>query len=91
MYQVKIYHYRPCTRNGDLEDEQIMLDSKVFKTRKEAKEFIESKLRNKKDVFRNYHRGNVASWCGYLTGYKWVHENSGETCYEEYSFEMIKI
>lgn len=40
MYQVKIYHYRECIIRGDLEDEQIMLDAKVFKTRKEAKEFI---------------------------------------------------
>lgn len=91
MYQVKIYHYRECIIRGDLEDEQIMLDAKVFKTRKEAKEFIESKLKGKKDVFRNYHRGKQASWCGYLTGHKWVNENSGETCEEEYSFELEKV
>ena len=65
MYIVKKYHYRPAYRRGDLEDETIMIDSYPFKTRKEAKDFVERELRGKSDVNRDYHRGNKKSYCGY--------------------------
>lgn len=90
MYTVEVYHHDKDWRNGDLEDKLELLESKNFKTRKAAKEYIESKLRGKKDVYRNYHKGNETSWCGYYTGVTWQHENSGETMYEYYHYTLKK-
>ena len=91
MYIVKKYHYRPAYRRGDLEDETIMIDSYPFKTRKEAKDFVERELRGKRDVYRDYHKGNKKSYCGYFTDKTWVHENTGETCTESFSYTLEKV
>lgn len=91
MYQVKVYHYREAWRKGDLEDEEVMIQSEVFKTRKAAKEWIESKVKYKKDVWRNYHKGDEKSYVGYTTGHKWRHENSGEMCEEQYTYVLSKL
>ena len=68
MYKVKEWHCRPTYRKGDLEAEEVVINVTPFKTRKEAKDFIEGKLRGKKDAWRRYHRGNEKSYCGYYTG-----------------------
>ena len=47
MYTVKEWHCRPTYRKGDLEAEEVVINSTPFKTRKAAKEFIENKLRGK--------------------------------------------
>ena len=91
MYTVKKYHYRPAYRRGDLEDETIMIDSYPFKTRKEAKDFVERELRGKRNVSRDYHKGNRKSYCGYDTDKTWVHENTGETCTESFSYILEKV
>lgn len=91
MYTVKKYHYRPAYRRGDLEDETIMIDSHPFKTRKEAKDFIERELRGKRNVYRDYHKGNEKSYCEYSTDKTWVHENTGETCTERFSYILEKV
>ena len=91
MYTVKKYHYRPAYRRGDLEDETIMIDSYPFKTRKEAKDFVERELRGKRNVYRNYHKGNKKSYCGYSTDKTWIHENTGETCTESFSYILEKV
>ena len=62
MYKVKEWHCRPTYRKGDLEAEEVVINVTPFKTRKEAKDFIEGKLRGKKDAWRRYHRGNEKSW-----------------------------
>ena len=93
MYIVNKYHYRPAYIKGDLEDETIMVYSVYscpFKTRKEAKDYIEKELGGKSDVYRYYHKGNKISYCGYLTGKTWVHENTGETCEESFRYELFK-
>ena len=91
MYTVKKYHYRPAYRKGDLEAETIMIGSYSFKTRKEAKDFIERELRGKKDVYRNYHKGNKKSNCEYFTDRTWIHENTGDTCTESFSYILEKV
>lgn len=91
MYKVEESHRRPTYRNGDLEDEVVVIGAKIFKTRKEAKTFIERKLSGKADTWRWYHKGNQRSFCGYNTGVTWVHENTGETCYESYTYELSKV
>ena len=91
MYIVKKYHYRPTYRRGDLEDETIMIDSYPFKTRKEAKDFVERELRGKRNVNRDYHKGNKKSYCGYYTDKTWVHENTGESCTESFSYILEKV
>lgn len=90
MYTVKEYHYRPAYRRGDLEDEEAVINATSFKTRKAAKDFIESKLKGKTGVYRNYHKGDKRSWCSYYTGKTWTHENTGETCREHFTFELSK-
>ena len=90
MYVVTVHHHTKDWRNGDLEDKLELIDSKNFKTRKAAKEFIESNLRGKIKVFRNYRKGTETSWCGYYTGVKWQHENSGEMMEEYYQYTLKK-
>ena len=76
---------------GDLSSNLELVDVKHYKTRKEAKAFVESKLSGKKDVYRSYHRGNTPSICTYFTGHKWIDENTGEERQEYYSFELSKV
>ena len=76
---------------GDLSSHIELVDVKHYKTRKEAKAFVESRLSGKKDVYRSYHRGNTPSICTYFTGHKWIEENTGEERQEYYSFELSKV
>ena len=90
MYTVKEYHCRPTYRKGDLEAEQVVINATTYKTRTEAKNYIESKLRGRSNVFRDYHKGLKKSYCGYFTGKTWVHENTGDTYKESFTFELSK-
>ena len=47
MYKVIEEHRRPCYRKGDLEDEWVVENTKMFKLKRDAKAYIESKLRGK--------------------------------------------
>lgn len=91
MYKVVEKHFRPTYRRGDLEAEVAIIDTKVFRTRKAAKEYIEGRLRGRKDAWRHYHKGDTSSWAGYSTGKTWVHENTGETCEETFNYELSKV
>lgn len=90
MYKVIKLHHKPFYRNGDLEDTTEIVDTKVFKTRKGAKDFIEKELCGKSNPYRSYHKGNEISICQYHTGKTWVHENTGETCHEFFIYKMFK-
>lgn len=90
MYTVKEWHYRPTYRKGDLEVENVVINVTSFRTKRAAKEFIENKLRGKKEVWREYHKGDETSYCGYYTGKTWVHENTGDTYNESFTFELLK-
>ena len=90
MYKVQTLHYRSTYRRGDLEDELVVIDTEAFKLRKNAKDYIESKLRGKRNVFRNYHKGNQRSTCTHFTGKTWIHENTGEKCDEYYQYILTK-
>lgn len=90
MYNVKVWHCRPCWRNGDLEKEEVVIDSKSFKTRKDAKAFIEGALKGKPNVCGKYHKGDERSYRGYYTDKTWTHENTGEECKESYTYVLEK-
>ena len=96
MYQVKVYHYKRAIVKGDLEDEQVLEKSELFKTRKSAKDFIESEVKkewrycDKPVVRREYHKGDEPSYVYLWTGDKWQHENSGEMCEEYYTWKLTK-
>ena len=96
MYQVKIYHHRKAIVKGDLEDELVMTDSKVFSTRKSAKGFIERQVASearyvsKPTIRRDYHKGDEPSYVYLFTGEEWQHENSGEMCHEYYTYKLEK-
>lgn len=91
MYQVRITHMTEAWEKGDLSSNIELVDVKHYKTRKEAKAFVESRLSGKKDVYRSYHRGSTPSICTYFTGHKWIEENTGEERQEYYSFELSKV
>lgn len=91
MYKVDAYHNRPCYVKGDLEEETIILESNLFKTKKAAKEYIENHLKGKNKVFRDYNTGNTESVCYYYTGKTWQHENAGYECKEAYIYRLNKI
>ena len=90
MYSVKLIHTRPTYRKGDLEGEDAVIDAKSFKTRKEAVAYIEGNLKYKSNVFGEYHKGDYTSYRGYTTGKKWVHENTGDTWVEAYTYALKK-
>ena len=90
MYTVKEWHCRPTYRKGDLEAENVVINVTTFRTKRAAKEFIENKLRGKKEAWREYHKGNETSYCGYYTGKTWVHENTGDPYKESFTFELSK-
>lgn len=89
-YLVKTIYHKPAYIKGDLEEATVMIDAKFFNTRKEAKEFVENKLRGKKQVYRNYHKGDKQSTCIYYTGKTWINENIGEKCEESFTYIMSK-
>jgi len=91
MYQVRITHMTEAWERGDLSSKEELVDVKTYKTRKEAKAFIESKLAGKKTVYRSYHRGDTPSICTYFTGHTWIEENTGEERQEYYSFKLTKL
>lgn len=91
MYIVYEYHTKPGYINGDLGGETVMKNATVFKTRKTAKEYIESRLSKYQNVKKNYHKGDEVSRCYGFTGKTWQNENSGETCSECFSFELSKV
>lgn len=93
MYEVKVYHFKPCTRRGDLEEELVLEDSIIYKTKKIAKDYIECILSkyDKKQVRKDYRTGNEVSNCYYFTGKKWQNENSGEIRNEYYQYQLKKI
>ena len=88
MYKVIEEHRRPCYRKGDLEDEWVVENTKVFKLKRDAKAYIESKLRGKQDVFR--HIDKYLYMCGYFTDLIWITENTGDNCVETYQYRLIK-
>lgn len=90
MYTVKEWHCRPTYRKGDLEAENVVINVTTYKTRTEAKNYIERKLAGKRKAFRDYHKGNQRSCCGYYTGKTWIHENTGDTYEESFTYELIK-
>ena len=93
MYQVTVHHHCKAWRNGDLEDEFKLIDSRNFKTRNDGKIFIETQINRKpgKQVQRHYHKGDEPSYCYYFTGVTWQHENSGEQMEEYYQYTLKKV
>ena len=53
MYNVRIEHFKPHTRNGDLEATLELVDIKPFKAKKLAKDYVESQLLKYKTVNRH--------------------------------------
>ena len=57
-YLVELKHYKPAYRRGDLEAELVNEHTRVFKTRKEAKDYIERNFpRDSKGGYNDYHNG----------------------------------
>ena len=90
MYTVEVRHNTKAYRNGELECELVLEESKNFKTRKAAKCYIESQLKRKHNIQRYYHKGDEPSNCYYFTGVSWIHENTGEECNEYYQYTLKK-
>ena len=90
MFTVEVRLHTKDWRNGDLEDKMELVEVKNFKTRKEAKDYIEYKLPKRGDVHRFYHKGDKPSVCYYYTGVTWQHENTGEQMEEYYQYTLRK-
>ena len=91
MYKFEIYRNSPYYRKGDLEEREELIKAEVYKTKKLAKAYIESKLKDRTNVYRNYRTGDTPSICSFTTNFAWIHENTGEKCYEYYKFVLRKI
>lgn len=92
MYTVTVHHHDKDYRRGDLEDKFELIQQENFKTRKAAKEFIESQLRRKSGTKRTeWHKGDETSYAWCWTGVTWQHENSGEQMEEYYQYTLKKV
>lgn len=89
-YLVEVWHYRPAYRNGDLEDESVIIETRTFKTRKEAKAFIESRV-GRKNAKYDWHKGDKPSYVYFWTNKTWIHENTGEECTESFTYCLKKV
>ena len=91
MYTVTVHHHDKDWRNGDLEDKFELIDSKNFKTKKEAKNWIISQLEGKSGTVRfAWHTGDKPNYGFCFTGVTWQHENSGEIKEEYYQYTLRK-
>ena len=92
MYIVTVHHHDKDWVRGDLEDKFELIAQENFKTRKAAKDYIESCLNRKSGTkHRDYHKGDEASYCYVYTGVTWQHENSGEMMEEYYQYTLKKV
>ena len=93
MYQVEKRHHRKAYRNGDLEDELILISATPFTLKKQALAYIEDELRGKpkRQISRYPHTGDKPSNYYWFTGVTWQHENSGETMEEYYQYTLRKV
>ena len=90
-YTVTVHHHTKDWRNGDLEDKFELIDSRNFKTRKAAKEFIERQLARQAGTIRmDWHKGDKPSYGLCFTGVIWQHENTGEKMEEYYQYTLKK-
>ena len=91
MYTVTVHHHDKDWRNGDLEDKFELIDSRNFKTRKAAKDWIEGQLCRMRGTIRmDWHKGDHPSYGYCFTGVTWQHENSGEQMEEYYQYTLRK-
>ena len=89
-YKLSITHVRPYYRNGDRETEFAKIDTKIFKTIKTAKAFVELDAKVRKCTTVNYYKsGTIHYWCGF-TNVSWFNEGTGNTENEQYQYKLIK-
>ena len=90
MYNVKIEHFKPDYRKGNLESALSVIDIKSFKTKKLAKEYIEKELIQYKIITKQYNRRDGACYCLAFTGKTWTNESTGEKCNEFFKYLILK-
>ena len=91
MYVVTVHHHDKDWRRGDLEDKFELVESKNFKTKKDAKNWIISQLERKSGTVRyEWHTGDRPSYGLCFTGVTWQHENTGEQMEEYYQYTLRK-
>ena len=92
MYTVEIFHHRKSFYKDDVDAETVLIESKNFKTRKSAKEYVENKLRGKsaKNIYKELHKGDEPSYYCYSTGYTWFNECTGDDEEEYYNYFIKK-
>ena len=92
MYQVTVHHHDKDIVRGDLEDKFELIDSKLFKTKKAAKDWIESKMAVRPGVkFKDWGTADKPGYSRLYTGVTWQHENSGEEMEEYYQYKLEKV
>lgn len=91
MYTVTVHHHDKDWVRGDLEDKFELIDSRNFKTRKAAKDWVEGQLSRMRGTIRmDWHKGDHPSYAYCWTGITWQHENSGEQMEEYYQYTLRK-
>ena len=91
MYTVTVHNHDKDWRRGDLEDKFELVESKNFKTRTDAKAWIERELRGLRGTKRTeWHKGDHPSYGYCWTGVTWQHENSGEEMEEYWQYTLRK-
>lgn len=91
MYQVTVHHHQKAWRRGDLEDELVLEAKQIFKTRTNAKTWINNQLLLKSGTKRTeWHTGDKPSYAYCFTGETWTHENTGEQMSEYFQYTLTK-
>lgn len=92
MYQVLVYHHDKAWRNGDLEDKLELIDSKNFKLKRDARNWMVKEVQRISGNGRfDWHTGNIPSYGYCFTGNTWIHENTGEKMEEYYQYILKKV
>ena len=68
-----------------------LVETRHFRTRQDAKHYVESQLRRWKNPQRYYHKGDQPSNCYGFTDMTWTHENTGEEMQEYYQYTIKKV
>lgn len=89
-YKVQLIHVRPCWRNGDRETEFATLDTRSFKTKKEAKTWIENDMKSKRCTKSSSYKISTYDWFTGFTNKQWFNEGTGEMDGEQYQYKLFK-
>lgn len=90
-YAVEVIHLRKCLIHGVVGTELTRIETKFFNTKKAAKEFIASDIKDRKCVKSEAHRySDGSSFTVGWTDKIWFDEGTGDNMQEQFQYKLTK-